>query len=482
MSVFLSDAFKSGKTYAALNSSWATMEDQIKLCALANGRKSTMKNAHNYTPALLPYIDGLQPCKDPVTLSKVELLRKRGHLFHFSNGSYICSRLVSIPEKKDVFLFDIKGQQIDNANDVAFIYYKIDGKLSTWINGWTLASDSIIEFDGFPYIRLNESATPAPKKILYPKYLGAVRRDPVITRVLQRFADDLALNDSWAQLDGLLLGSTDSATASIILSWAMGNVDENGYVSLKNGEKISRNKMIKIYGALMRAVSARTINPTDVGESFDHIILPNEEDVYTAVRSIEGIIFNTTRCFIDSVSSMVYGGEGATLSHGVDGNFMGGLQGSTESEAILIYTPHGKDGEDPLDYYDLGGYVDGFIYVDENNDESRKPKWLSDRDWFITSRNEQAGNRDSLYRMIWHRNGETLVFGNRTYYCVETKKIIPYSNKSEFSGRFDDRLKIESLNGLRRLEPGSVSKAANIDSKKGTVRRKTIYEPIPGGM
>lgn len=460
MSKFLSYRFNGGKSYATEHAGWATNEDKIKLCAVMNGNRSTMENAHNYTPGLLDYISSLQDTTDNTLLVKVEIAMKKGLYFHFTNGKFVSSKLCNLPMNKKVYLFDKEGRQCDNMDKTCYIYFLIDGKLSTWVSGYVLADENPLDFDGNPYIRLNESATPAAKSIIYPAYLTANRDKPLIDKVLKAIVEEMTIEaDDLPLLKALISSSTSETVSGKIISWACSNGSKT--VDKKGNPLLSAKTLETLYTTVLDAATYRAIDPTRFVESNDKIIINNDVSNQLFIKPIESIMFNTTRAFIDSVSAMVYDGDGASLSHGVSGSFLNGLQASTESEAVLLYTPHGAK-DDPLDFYDLGGYVDGFIYV------SDKRKLLMDTDWFTSSRAKEAGNRNNVYRYLYHTPEGTLVFGNRSYYNIEKKEVIFYNSaKSRYAGRYDEQLLVKEDDIVfERLEPGSDDKVIIMDQKK----------------
>lgn len=483
MSKILAYHWGGGKTYAARLFHYATVRDVIISCALFGGYESSMGNckpedvADNYRPKADKYISCIYK-KNPRSLLdidkelfdylKVELNKIKYALF--DKGSYISS------QKADVFNFSadyVKVTFLDkdwnfsnniykNNEHIAILFYdKIAKKAQILIKWEFLAEMDGVEFDGVPYIRVIESAVNAPNSFVYPSYS-------------KTFGE--------MTLDGKLRSCISSSIASIIQSVIAGSDVKDLQVS-KGGITwyLENCKGDKNYKTVTNFVSYLASNvENQVNEQNKTLISPTNVEVYddkvffeswdgnTVFKPIPvlSLLFKTSRCFIDSISNLVYTANGNGLSGGLSGGFLKGLQNATEFESILFYSTlmnakNKRDIKDPLANYDLGGFVDGFIYT-----EGTEGSFLSDVNWYVTSRNYEAQDRDTLYLFINVK--DHLVYGNRTVYNYIEKRIYTYESLN-LKGRFDDKLKKEpniEVNVLSVNEGSGAIKSVNNNGQR----------------
>jgi len=471
--LLLTSEYASGKTYAAELFSCASLRDVVRCCCLVGGDNPTMqtksaKPCHNYLPTLDLYWDdgnmsSLIHDRDLRYVLDAEF--RAGAFAHFDNGAFVsCAKTGDsgigkmIPDVEIHGFDDLGDPCVEDPTFVLVRNKKIPegdvGRWTSYVRFEFLANSTPIQFDGFPLIRIMESAVAAPQRAIYPVYLSK-EEITLMSKLKQRWQDTCAkqlatlLEESAELRDLITTNKLDQKSKKLSIVDLVLRFTKTSVVSKRKemAELESQYLAIEENIRILQDITRRnTINseitkdPIGITQYDDLIIYPDGFGEYiTRVIPILSVLFRTGRCFIDSITGLVSTMSGNAISGGLSGGFIEAMQRCNESEAILLYTPMASDmaNVDPMLKWDAGGSVNGFIVVDTNEG------YLSDANWYCTSRARKAIHRSYLYKLVDQNSG--LVFTLNGVYNFRSDGpgvIEPYS-KYGLEGPYDQKLRLD---------------------------------------
>lgn len=500
MSDFFSIAAGGGKTRAGRTFSFQTNFDRMLACCVVGGRQdemyirrnpdSTCANSILYLEKVPDTLSGKPQADQALKIKLLNLLTRGSWFAEYCNGSYVDSILrpavINQDPKKfnnwadlemwhftdsisawksgslDESVFDVPGftdlrYNITGAsnNEIGkydFLVVRYKSKVRTFVTLKRIASMKRYEFDGIPLLSMIEGAVQAPKNVHMPFY--NVMNDDAsqkmlglpITAALKALKDVMADPQDWAKVSsGLKNRVPKGGKISSRLTAAISMISNPSH-NVQNLLEAMEN-----YNIMATDSDLYTIDPARLNVSEDFVRYTNLWNrIVDEPCLVRTNTFNFSRCFIDSLSNLEIDSAGNTLSSGISGAYVSGMQQTTMSEAIVMRADGGD--KETLNKIAWEGKVNGLVL------STNVGKWASLNDYYVTSRDENAVDRNIVYKLVVHENGKTVVFGNHGIITGGANVELYFD---AYEGRFSEGVSSVTANMLVLL-PGNYSiKATN---------------------
>jgi len=396
----------SGKTWVSRMFGCGSYKDIIKCCALfgSNNKSMAYKGealSHNYLP-LLQNMNLLKyELADAESRKSVLRLIHLGSFFSFQNGSYIQANCLDIFTSEDAVILYCFNEKAEATviPSAAMIVFCVDPK-TTHITAlvraeWLCYSDEATIFDLVPNITIGEGAPGAPRnwKYLKSKTPDVSSQDAIFLNIIRKriaagventFLNDPSIRDKF-QEEVKRRGINVMSFITEYPSFFPDHVNDYAKLLLTCISKGYTQSEIDF----ANVTSSTTIwYPTDLG-----------------LRQVElpalMILMRMERCFIDSIQSLVFTGEGSATSQGLTTDVLDVFASTNHCENFAMYALISEDmNKDPIASKKLDGQTCGLLYL-KHWDPSVKPfGCLINRDIAFSTRNPAVSNRSKLVSLV----------------------------------------------------------------------------------
>lgn len=480
MSNFCSITAGGGKTRASRSFSFQTNFDRMLACCVVGGRQDEMfvrKNpSHTGANSILylekvPDVLSSKPQADRNLKVKLLNLLTRGAWFaEYCNGSYVDSTLrpAIVNEDPKTFngwkdlemwhftdaikmwkngsldscVFDAPNSGLDlrfntskvnneKLEEYDFLIVRYEGVVRTFITLKRIASTKRYEFDGLPLLSMIEGAVQAPKNVHLPFY--NVMSDDMSRLLLQVPAKTAA-----EALNAVMSNKNDWTDISKQISKVPrgGRLTNRINAAALGSQNQSKNiddllAAVEKYNILATDSDLYTIDPAKVNVSEDFVRYTNLWNrIIDEPCLVRTNAFNFSRCFIDSLSNLEIEAAGNTLSNGISGAYVSGLQQTTMSEAIILRADGGD--KETLNKIAWEGKINGLVLSDVSG------RWASLNDYYVTSRDENAIDRNILYPLVVHDGRKIVSYGNHGIRTEGPTSITISVYSNAYDGRFTE--------------------------------------------